>query len=314
LSVLVTGGGGFIGSYLARELVGKGQRAVAFDSSPDTSLIKDILGKVKFVRGDVSDLVDVMSVVKGEEVEDVYHTAALLVDACEEKPAKALKVNVEGTVNVLEAARLHGVRKVVFISTAGVFSPNLPTPVRDDAPKYPTSVYGATKVLCELYGLKYLRSYGVDFRGVRFPIVYGAERTRGASAWGSRMIEEPALGKPVQVPYRAEDASAWLYVKDAVRALMLAHDATDPKTRVYNIGGSSHTVREVAEAVKTVIPKARIQYGRETLGGNEAYDDSNARRELGWSQAYPLRKGVEDHIAEVRKRAGLKPIQTGRKA
>jgi len=314
LSVLVTGGGGFIGSYLARELVGKGQMVVAFDSSPDTSLIKDILGKVKFVRGDVSDLVDVMSVVKGEEVEDVYHTAALLVDACEEKPAKALKVNVEGTVNVLEAARLHGVRKVVFISTAGVFSPNLPTPVRDDAPKYPTSVYGATKVLCELYGLKYLRSYGVDFRGLRFPIVYGAGRTRGGSAWGSRLIEEPALGKPVQVPYRSEGRSAWLYVKDVVRALVLAHDAADPKKRIYNIAGDSCSIAEVAETVKTFIPQAGIRYGTQRLEGNESYDDSNARKELGWSQAYPLRKGVEDHIAEIRKRAGLKPIKAGRKA
>lgn len=309
MSVLVTGGGGFIGSYLARELVRKGREVVAFDASPDTSLIKDVLGKVKFVQGDVSDLVDVVGTVRRENVQDVYHTGALLIEDCEAKPVRALKVNVEGTVNVLEAARLSDVKRVVFISTAGVFSPDLPTPIGDDAPKYPTTVYGATKVLCELYGLKYLRSYGVDFRALRFPIVYGAGRTRGGSAWGSRLIEEPALGRPAQIPYRPEGVSAWLYVKDAVRALILARDAADPKKRIYNIAGDSCSIAEVAETVKTFIPQADIRYGAQRLESRASYDDSNARKELGWSQAYPLRKGVEDHINEARKRAGLKPIQ-----
>jgi UDP-glucose 4-epimerase len=302
MTVLVTGGGGFIGSHLARELVNKGEKVVLLDASPDRRLVNDILDKATFVIGDVSDSSKVLATVKERNIREIYHTAALLIEDCEADPVRALKVNVEGTANLLEACRIFDLDRIMFTSTAAVFSPGLPQPIGDDAPKYPISVYGATKVESELYGLKYLRSYGVDFRAVRFTWVYGWGRSRGATAFSSQLIEKPALGQPVEIPRRGNARGDWLYVKDAVRALLLLRDCKKPERRVYNIAGGVHTIEEVAKIVKRHIPSAHIRFGTQEPAASAAYDDSYARRELGWKPAYTIEEGVKDHIAETRKR------------
>lgn len=300
MATLVTGGG-FIGSHLARELVNRGEKVVVLDISPDTRLVKDILGKILLVVGDVSDPSEVFRVVKEHDVREIYHTAALLIDDCEANPLRALKVNVEGTVNLLESCRIFDLERIVFTSTAAVFSPGLPEPIGDDAPKYPTSVYGATKVASELYGLKYLRSYGIDFRAVRFTWVYGPGRSRGATAFSSQLIEKPALGQPVEISRRGDSKGDWLYIKDAVRALLLLRDCRKPKHRVYNIAGGVHTIAKVVRIVKRHIPTADIMLGTQEPEAAAAYDDSHARKELGWKPAYPIEDGVKDHILEVRR-------------
>ena len=153
MSILVTGGTGFIGSYLVRALLERGERVVAFDTTPNTELVRGESPQITFVRGDVSQITDILHTVKKEGVKEIHHLGALLVPACEADPVKALTVNVRGTVDVLEAARLMDVEKVVFTSSVGVFGPDLPEPVTDDAPKNPPTDYGMTKLLCELYGL-----------------------------------------------------------------------------------------------------------------------------------------------------------------
>lgn len=299
MSVMVTGGGGFIGSHLVRKLVEDGEDVVVFDSSPNTQLICDVLERVKFVKGDISDLRDVFDAVKRYGVEDVFHTAALLVFDCEENPLRALKVNVEGTVNVLEAARLMGLGKVIFTSSVAVFSPNLPGPVRDDAPTYPITVYGATKLMGELYGMKYVRSYGVDFRALRFTWVYGPGRSRGASAFSSLMIEKPALGEAVKISHNEETSGDWLYVKDAVKALILARKAESPEHRIYNISGGVYSLRHVSNIVKRMIPDATIEFDPESSVRRSSYEDTNARLELGWHPSYTIEEGVREHIEVV---------------
>jgi len=301
MSVMVTGGCGFIGSHLVRELVEDGRDVVVFDSSPDIQLISDVSDRVKFVSGDVSDLRNLFDAVRQHGVEDVFHTAALLILDCEEKPLRALKVNVEGTVNVLEAARLMGLGRVVFTSSAAVFSPNLPLPVRDDTPTYPTTVYGATKLMGELYGMKYLRSYGVDFRALRFTWVYGPGRSRGASAFSSLIIEKPALGDPVKIPHNQETRGDWLYVKDAVKALILALEAESPQSRIYNISGGVYPLGYVAGVVKREIPNAIIEFNPEAPIRKSSYDDMKARLELGWNPSYTIEEGIRAHIKELRR-------------
>ena len=120
MSVMVTGGGGFIGSHLVRKLVNNGESVVVFDSSPTTTLIEDMLDSVEFVRGDISDMRDVFDAVKTHGVQDVFHTAAMLIHSCESDPVRALRVNVEGTVNLLEVARVRGLSKFVFTSARAI--------------------------------------------------------------------------------------------------------------------------------------------------------------------------------------------------
>ncbi len=311
MSIMITGGGGFIGSHLARRLVEDGEEVVVFDISPDTSLLTDILDRIHFVQGDVVDVIDIMNTVSKFDVMDIFHTAAMLILDCEAKPQRALRVNVEGTVNILEVARLMDLRRVVFISSAAVFSPDLPEPVGDDAPKYPTTVYGATKLASELYGLKYARAYGVDFRALRFTWVYGPGRTRGATAFASLMVERPARGETIKVQQNQESKGDWLYVKDAVKALMLAREVDKVECRIYNIAGGTHRIGQVANLVRKLLPDARIEFESNVPVVSSSFDDAYAREELGWKPTYTIEKGVKDFIDEVRRKQGHESRRQG---
>ena len=299
---MVTGGCGFIGSHLVRKLVNEGERVVVFDSSPTTTLINDVRESIEYVRGDISDFRNVLDVVKTHEVRDVFHTAAMLINSCENNPMRALRVNVEGTVNLLEAARMMKLSKFVFTSSVAVFSTGLQSPIGDDAPTYPRSIYGMTKLVSELYGLKYQRSFGVDFRALRFTWVYGPGRSRGESAFSSLIVENPAIGEPVKIPHKEETSGDWLYVKDAIKALILVRDVENPNRRIFNISGEVHPINHIANIVRKYIPDACIEFDPEAKLREYSYDDRNAREELGWHPSYDIEEGIRDHIKEVKKR------------
>ena len=151
MSILVGGGSGFIGSHLVRKLIGMGERVVIFDQFPNIEAIDDIRDKVKVVRGDATNIVDILHAVEENDVRDIYDLVALLADVSQEKPLLALKVNVESTLNFLEASRILKLGKVIFASSVAVYDPKEQLPVAEGAPLRPASVYGATKVLSEYY-------------------------------------------------------------------------------------------------------------------------------------------------------------------
>jgi len=303
MAVMVTGGTGFVGSQLVRKLVERGERVVAFDVSMNLKFMGDLVDKVQLVQGDVSSLDEVLDPVKKHDVRCIYHTGALLTGVCEVVPLRAVRVNAEGVANVLEASRLMNVEKVVFTSTAGVFSRGLPE-LDDDSPKYPETPYGATKLMGELYGLWYARTYGLDFRAVRYSLVYGPGDPY-AYHERSRIIEDPALGRPAEFPFSSNRVGNWLYVKDAAKALLILSDVSRPKRRIYNIGGENRTFQEVADMVRRFIPDAVIGFPPKTSAGREgsALVDRNARKEIGWKPSYTLEMGVKETIDTTRERA-----------
>jgi len=304
LTSLVTGCCGFIGSNLIRSLLIEKEKVVGFDISPDTKRIGNLLDHVKLVQGDVADIGEVLQVVRKHEVDTVFHLASLLTLDSEASPWKALKTNVDGTVNILEVSRLCDIAKVIFPSTRAVFGSENHKPAGDDDAMRPNSVYGVTKVLCEQYGLKYFSLYGLDFRSVRLDMVYGRGRATGRSTFGTKLIEYPALGKPVKIPYGPEESTDWLYVKDAVRALRLIRDATTLKRRIYNMNGERRSLGEVAEIVRKNVPSAVIDFEPGKTKLNQIYpliDDGEARKDLGWSPEFTVEDGVRDHIQEILK-------------
>jgi len=303
MTVLVTGGTGFVGSQLVRKLVERGERVVAFDVSINLKFMGDLVDKVVFVQGDISGLDEVLDAVKKHSVRCVYHTGALLTGVCEVVPLRAVRVNAEGVANVLEACRLMDVEKVLFTSTAGVFTRGL-TELDDDSPKYPVTPYGATKLMGELYGLWYARTYGLDFRAVRYALVYGSGDPY-AYHERSRIIENPAIGKPAEFPFSSDRMGNWLYVKDAAKALLELSDAHDPKRRIYNIGGENRSFQEVAYTVRKFIPDAVIRFTPKTSIGPEGstLNDRYAREEIGWKPSYTLEMGVKETIDTTRERA-----------
>lgn len=299
---MVTGGTGFVSSRLVRKLVEQGEEVVVFDISPNFKFIIDILGKIQFVQGDITHLNEIIDAIQTYNVEYVYNAAALLSGVCRIVPVRAMNVNGVGMVNVLEACRLTDVQKIVFTSSIAAFGGG-PEDIDDDSPKYPISPYGALKLLGELYGLWYHRMYGLDFRGVRFPLVYG-----GGDPYAyhtvSRIIENPALGKPVEFSFPPNRVGTWLYVKDAVDALILVLTANEKrvKKRVYNVGGVHCSFHEMANIVRKYIPDAIIKFApkNEETERSRLFYGTHLKEELGWKPSYMMDEGIKETIDEIR--------------
>jgi len=301
MSILVAGGSGFLGFHLVKRLAELGERVIIFDSQPPPFLPKNLPGKTTWVKGDATQIMDVLHALREHEVRDVYHLVALLANVCQDKPPLALKINVETLVNFLEAARLLNLGRIIFASSVAVYGPNESSPVEEEAPTNPASVYGATKVLGEFYGLHYWRSFGVDFRALRFTTLYGLGKSGGSTGICSLMIEKAARGEAVSGDVR-DAVTDWLYVKDAVQSLLLAREIKEPKNRVCNIGGGSYSVGEVSAIVKKYLPAATINLeAKRTFPWPPSYRWDRAKEEMGFTPIFDIDKGVRDFIEEAQK-------------
>lgn len=312
--IMITGGTGFVSSRLVRKLVEQQEDVVVFDMSPNFKFVSDLMDRIKFVQGDVSAFDEVIDTIRKYGIEYIYHTASLLYGASERAPLRAVRVNTVGTANILEASRITDVKKVIFTSSVSAFSVAVDHPedirsmikVDDDSPKYSPSAYGATKVFGELYGLWYARTHGLDFRGVRYYNVYGPGDPY-AYHLDSTIIENPALGRPVDIPDPPDFAINLIYVKDAAEALIKVFNAKNIRRRVYNIGGENCTYREVASIVRKIVPNAIIRFTgeRTSSSGGILFDDSPARQEVGWKPSYTLEEGIKETIDEIQNKEAL---------
>ncbi len=308
MAKLITGGIGFIGINLARALLKKGEEVVLFDVVTKSPLIHDIKDKVKIVQGDLASWAEVLEVIKQYNIDGIYHTGALLSASAEERPITAYQVNAGGTFNVLEAAKLFNIERVIFLSSIATYGISIPETVNEDTIQMPISMYGVTKVFSERLGEYYCRKFGVDFRGLRFPSVIGPGRgPGGASAYSTLIIQDPALGRPYECFVDEEARIPLLYIKDAVNSLIALYEADQKKLkrRVYNIAGFSPSARELADEVKKHLPKAVIEFKPipemvEVVNSWPKYmDESKAFEEWGWKTKYFLKDTVKDFIEEV---------------
>ena len=307
MTILVTGGTGFIGSSILRALVNKNEKSIANDLMPDLSLIGDISDKIEIVRGDVLDLPNLLRIIKNHEVDKVIHMVYLLIDASRENPYRAIEINIQGTNNVFEAARILDLERVVFASSAGVYGPaeyygGTSVEVDEESPTKPTTVYGACKVLNEFMLKVYSERYDLDLIALRPTQVYGPGRTRGGVAFMSRLIEDPARGKPVVLAYPPDQEHDWLYVKDTADAFVTACFAKKPKHDIFNIAGGTHTLEEAAKYIKELIPDAKITFGDKPVGWVSRYNSTRAANELGIRPKYSLKSGVEEIVESARRK------------
>lgn len=314
-SVLVTGGTGFIGAYVARQLVRAGRRVITLDfmrgNVIDKVLTPEELAEVDVVTGDAGSFRDIAQTVHDHRVDRVIHLASLLHPASDENPSLAIHVNVQAQVAILEAARLLGLKKVVWASSVVVFGPRSAHRERvlpNDAAHHPVSIYGATKSFDEFLTDHYIRTWGVDALGLRPTLVYGPGRVRGASAFVNELIVNPALGQPASVPC-GDDVADWQYVEDLAALFVKCVDVPQTKTTVFNTQFGTRSIRDAGEYVRSLIPDAEITYQPGDFGIAWELDDALLQAEIGLDPQYPMERGIREVIAHARREAGLPALQ-----
>jgi nucleoside-diphosphate-sugar epimerase len=301
MAKLITGGTGYIGAELAHILVERGEQVVLFDVAVAEYRIEDIRHKVKVVRGDVSDWSEVANVVKDNRITEIYHMGALLTLASESNPWASFRVNIIGTYNVLEAARIFDVEKMMFTSSLGTYGLGMPEVVDDLTIQRPTSLYGCGKLYCEGLGRWYMNKFGLDFRSIRFPSTCGPN-VRTPGHWVPGMIQDAIMGRPHECIYasRGDPGAPIIYVTDAARAADMVLQAPKDKIKMVNycVSGlpGALSVEELETALKSRYPKTEITYGAPVGGVAVAvlkkFDDSYARKEWGWKPLYDTPEAV----------------------
>jgi nucleoside-diphosphate-sugar epimerase len=306
MKILVTGAAGFIGSYLIPDLVQKGHRVSATDVAPLPGSLKGVSGDVEYIRADMSREADIYRLMVKSRPEAVIHLVSLLAGPCEENPMLGFQINFRSTLTLLDAGINLGLEKFIMTSSISVFGRGLPEPVKDDAEKNPALIYGQTKLACEHLLDWYKRKHGLKTGAVRFPWVFGPGRETGITAlYSSKLLDAIAKGLPLTID-NPDETGDWLYVKDAVKSLNLLLEADEPSQTAYNIMGGLHSIRSVMDIARKIRPAARIEFieGRQAQSPYpSAYDDSNARKDLGWKPDYSIEQAVKEHIEIVEAQA-----------
>ena len=265
-------------------------------------------GPFEFV--DCMDPHHLTRVMQIHRVDTIYHLAALLSAVGEQRPLQAWQLNVNGLVNVLEAARQYKCA-LFFPSSIGAFGPDTP---RKRTPQVtiqrPTTMYGVTKVVGEMLCEDYHRRFAMDTRGLRFPglISYQTEPGGGTTDYAVEIFRQ-ALQHGVYTCYlRADARLPMMYMPDAIRAmieLMEAEPARLIHRNAYNLGAVDFTPAEIAEAIKKRIPAFHIEYAvdprRQAIADSwpESVDDSAAREEWKWAPRYGLDAMVDDMLQKM---------------
>jgi UDP-glucose 4-epimerase len=326
MATLITGGTGLIGTTLADHLLAAGLRVVLFDVAlPDARLapLRRHGERLRSVRGDVQALAELCSTIRAHEVDAIVHLAYVLGAVGNAEPERATRVNVLGTANALEAARLTGVRRVLLASSIAVYGSDdqyapVELPLGEDAARHvcrTLPIYGGGKLYTEHLAQAYARTYGLVVGGLRPSVVYGPGRVSGASAFLNEVIEKPALGEPASVGF-GDARVSFVHVEDVAGqfAALLRCDAdVFERRRFLNTGGDTASVRELAAAVERVVPGARIAVtskGERDLGGLVTrVSDRSLEEAVGYKRRLsPLEAGVRAHANTVRVRAGLTPL------
>lgn len=311
-TVLVTGGLGFVGSHVVRELLHGGNRVVVIDRLADGNAADEILSaderrQVQLAATDIPAAGELSDLLLRHGVELVAHLASPLSSTTEADPGTAVEGMIVPHLAILDAARQTRVRRVVWASSVGVFGqmtdyPTLPIP--NDARHAPLTLYGAGKSFLERLSSQYTVAYGLDTLGLRFPLVYGPGRRRGGGQFTTRLIEGAALGGTC-VAQGGDDRYDWMYVTDAARSVGLALFADTTPSRALTVGGEVATVGEVAEMLRRWFPAAEIMVEPGSSELVADYDPGPALAEIGYAPLTSLRDGVLATANAVRRRAGM---------
>jgi UDP-glucose 4-epimerase len=294
MTVLVTGGAGFIGSHLVDALIADGEQVVVVDHlsrDHEHNLAGARERGVAVVRADVTDVRAMTDALVAARPEVIFHLAAQIdVRRSVADPSTDAHVNVGGTAAILEAARHAGSRRVVLASTAGVYGDPAEVPTPETSPPAPLSPYGASKAAAETYMSLFSRLHGISTLSLRMSNVYGARQDpHGESGVVAIFSAAVAEQRPATIYGDGSQTRDYLYVGDAVSAFLAA--ARSDAEGVLNVGsGIETTVRELAATLGVETMNAAGRAGEVT---RSCLDPARAASTLGWSAAVPLGEGLK---------------------
>jgi UDP-glucose 4-epimerase len=299
VKVLVTGGGGFIGSNLARALVERGDEVRVLDnfSTGNRANLAELAADIEIVEGELRSYERVHAAMRGVEV--VFHQGALpSVPRSVQDPLTTSAVNVEGTLNVLLAARDEGIRRVVFASSSSVYGNSGELPRVETQNPDPISPYGVSKLAAERYCVSFARVYPLETVALRYFNVFGPNQdpTSQYAAVVPRFVTSISEGAPVSIYGDGEQRRDFTYVANVVEANLLAAAAEGVSGKVLNVAtGRATTVNELAETIGALLGRSVDRDEQPERSGDvrDSWADvTRARELLGWEPRVGLDEGL----------------------
>ncbi|HRW21243.1 MAG TPA: NAD-dependent epimerase/dehydratase family protein [Bacteroidales bacterium] len=314
--ILVIGSVGQIGSELTLELrkIYGNDHVVA--AGRKTKPSEKLLNSGPFEVVEVTDIDSIRSVVEKHNIDAIINMAAILSATGEENPSLAWNVNMNGLYNCLEVARKYEMKQVLVPSSIAVFGPETP---RINTPQEtilkPTTMYGVTKVSGELLGDYYVRRYGLDVRGLRYPGIISYETLPGGGTTDYAVaIYYDAVKYGKYTCFVKEDTRLpMMYMPDCLKAtidLMQADFANLKHHCDFNVGAMAFSVGEMVDSIRKFIPGFKIEYKpdhRQNIADSwpDSVDDTAARKEWGWEPKYDLDAMTEDMLTNIRKKLNV---------
>lgn len=306
INILVTGATGFIGSYLCKELARNKYNVFGLSFSDVSQKTKELLSQkeIHLDEGDVRDFDFLKKIIKKNQIKVIFHLAAALPCANDlENPFLLFEVNARGTLNLLNAAYLNGVKKFIYASSSSVYSePPKYLPVDENHPTRPLTVYGASKLAGELYCNAYSKS--MDITILRYCGAYGIGQDKHYATY--RFVNQALNNEPITIYGTGVQTSDFTYIEDVVRGTILAMKKNKPG--VYNISSGEETsIRKFAkEIINFTNSDSKIIFTNKNTNRPFRFflDIKKARKNLGFSP-FSLKKGLSKYIPEF-----IKEIKT----
>lgn len=302
--VLVTGGAGFIGSHLVHALLARGDRVRVLDdlSTGSRDNLPSLTDHLEFLEGDIRDADVCRRAAEGCTY--AFHEAALpSVPRSVDDPATSHAVNATGTLNVLNACRDAGVKRVVYASSSSVYGPDPKQPREETDRPQPISPYAVAKLAGEHYCAAFFRSYGLETVALRYFNVFGP-RQRADSPYAAvlpRFVKRLRLGEPVTIFGDGEQGRDFTYIENVVAVNLLALTARAARGRFYNVGGGARTTvnRMLALTAAALGVEARAEYQPPRTGDvrDSLAAIALAQADLGYSPSVGVEEGVRRTVA-----------------
>ena len=295
MKALITGGSGFIGSWIAKALIAKGVEIRSFDIKDDLAVAREVLGadadKISWITGDITDAALLSGAADGCDL--LVHLAAVLTPDCARNPVRGAEICLIGSLNVFEAAIQNGVRRVLYMSSAGVFGPE-----DDGIYPRPTTLYGAYKLAVEGAARAYWDDHRISSVGFRPLIVYGPGRETGLTAGPSLACKAAAQGQDYVIPFSGE--TDFVYVSDVADAYARAALQDRDGAHVYNIVGDPASVQSFADEIMHAAPDTTVRADGPGLPIAPQIDVGTLREDYPGIPRTTIREGIAATVAFYR--------------